>query len=123
MEFIHTAIWVDDIDATRTFYCDILGLEETWGFTADDGVENVYIGTPDGSEIQFKHDPDGDTADPTGIDHLALGVEDTDDVFDRVVSETDCDVLEEPTTMDAIDRRVAFVRDPNGYVVEFVERV
>lgn len=123
MEFIHTALWVDDIDATKTFYIDVLDLENTWGFTGDDGVENVYVGTSDGAEIQFKHDPDGTVPEPAGIDHVAIGVEDTDSVVDHVREETDCAILEEPTTMTEIDRRVAFVRDPNGYVVEFVQRV
>ncbi|MFC4249482.1 VOC family protein [Natribaculum luteum] len=123
MELIHTALWVDDIDAAKTFYLDVLDLENTWGFTGDDGVENVYVGTPDGAEIQFKHDPDETAPEPAGIDHVAIGVEDTDSVVDRVRKETDCAILEEPTTMTEIDRRVAFVRDPNGYVVEFVQRV
>ena len=123
MEVIHTALWVDDIDATKEFYLEVLGLEHTWGFTTSDGVENVYVGTPDGAEFQFKYDPDREAEDPAGIDHLAVGVEDTDAVFERVREKTDCEVLKEPTTLEEIDCRVAFVRDPNGYALEFVERV
>ncbi|MFC6716996.1 VOC family protein [Natrialbaceae archaeon GCM10025810] len=124
MEVIHTALWTDDLDETIEFYVDVLGLERTWGFTADDGVENVYVGTEDGAELQFKYDPDGEsTPDPAGIDHLALGVDDTDAVFERVVEETGCEVEVEPTTMEDIDVRVAFIRDPAGYVVELVEHL
>lgn len=123
MEVIHTALWIDDLEAAIEFYVDVLGLTRTWEFTGDDGVENVYVGTPDGAEFQLKYDPEGDAPEPAGIDHVALGVEDVDETFERVVSATGCDVLEEPTTMEEIDRRVAFVRDPNGYVVEFVQRV
>ncbi len=123
MEVIHTALWIDDLEAMEEFYLDVLGLERTWGFTGDDGVQNVYVGTPDGAELQFKYDPDGDAPKPAGIDHVAVGVDDTDAVFDRIVSALDVDVVEEPTTMENIDKRVAFVRDPNGYVVELVQSV
>lgn len=124
MEVIHTALWTDDIDATTDFYTEVLDLERVWGFTADDGVENVYLGTEDGAELQFKYDPDGDEVpEPTGIDHVAIEVDDTDATFERVVEETGCEVEVEPVTMDDIDVHVAFVRDPTGYVVEFVEHL
>ncbi|SDJ66529.1 VOC family protein [Natronorubrum texcoconense] len=124
MEVIHTALWTDDIDATLEFYTDVLDLERVWSFTADDGVENVYIGTEDGAELQFKYDPGGDAVpEPTGIDHVALEVDDTDATYEHVVEETDCDVEIEPVTMDHIDVRAAFVYDPSGYVVEFVEHL
>lgn len=121
MDLIHAAIWVSDVDETVAFYRDGLGLDHNWEFTGDDGVRNVYLGGADG-EIQFKYDPDGEPPSPDGgLDHLAVGVDDTDAVFDRLRERTDCPVVEPPTTMAEIGRRVAFVEDPDGYVVELVE--
>lgn len=123
MDVIHTALWVSDIDRTREFYIDGLGLTENWSFTGDDGVENVYIGGEHG-EFQFKYDPDGETdIDSGSMAHVAVGVDSTDETFERLVDREDPPVETEPMTMDEIGVRVAFVEDPNGYVVELVEEL
>lgn len=123
MDVIHTALWVSDIDRQRKFYIDGLGLTENWSFTADDGVENVYIGG-EHAELQLKYNPDGGPEiDPGTMDHVAIGVESTDETFDRLLEREDPPVHEPPTTMENIGRRVAFIEDPDGYVVELVERV
>jgi lactoylglutathione lyase len=121
MEVVHTAVWVSDIDATREFYEDVLGLEYQREFTLD-GVLNYYVGTDDGASFQFKYDPESDRpVDPSGIDHLAIAVDDVDATLERVLAAADPVVVTEPTTVDVADRRVAFVEDPDGYHVEFVQ--
>ncbi|WP_226480956.1 VOC family protein [Natrinema amylolyticum] len=123
MDVIHTALWVSDIERTREFYIDGLGLEENWSFTADDGVENVYIGGENG-EFQFKYDPDGGPEIDSGtMAHVAVGVDSTDETFEQLREREDPPVQTEPTTMADIDVRVAFVEDPDGYVVELVEEL
>ena len=123
MDVIHTALWVSDIERTRDFYVDALGLTENWSFTGDDGVENVYIGG-ENAEFQFKHDPDGGPEIDSGsMAHLAVGVDSTDETFERLLERADPPVETEPTTMDEIGVRVAFVEDPDGYVVELVEEL
>ncbi|WP_224449949.1 VOC family protein [Haloprofundus salilacus] len=122
-DIIHTALRVSDIDATVAFYVDGLGLERNWEFTKD-GVRNVYVGG-EHCDFQFKYDPEGDdaTGPGGGFDHLAVGVDSTDEAFERLVDRSDPPVVTEPTTIERIDRRVAFVEDPDGYVVELVERL
>ncbi|PCR91190.1 VOC family protein [Natrinema ejinorense] len=121
MDVIHTALWVSDLERTREFYVDALGLEENWSFSTDDGVENVYIGGENG-EFQFKYDPeDGPEIDSGTMAHVAVSVDSTDETFERLVDREDPPVHTEPTTMADIGVRVAFVEDPNGYVVELVE--
>jgi len=106
MDVIHAALWVADIDRTREFYVDALGLTENWSFTADGGVENVYIGG-EHAEFQFKYDPAGGrTIDSGTLDHVAVGVDSVDDVFERLVERADPPVHEGPTTMEHIGRRV-----------------
>ena len=123
MDVIHTALNVSDIERTKEFYEGVLGLEHHWDFTHD-GTLNYYVGTEDGAELQFKYDESDDSpVEPSGIDHIALGVEDVDATFERVVAESDCPVVLEPTTFEAANRRAAFVSDPDGYTVEFVARV
>lgn len=123
MDVIHTALAVSDLEQTKEFYEGVLGLEHHWDFTYE-GVVNYYVGTDDGAEIQFKYDASQDEdIEPSGIDHIALGVDDVDATFERVVGETGCPVVLEPTTFEDADRRGAFVSDPDGYTVEFVQRV
>ncbi|WP_101295887.1 VOC family protein [Halegenticoccus soli] len=120
---IHTALWVSDIDDTIDFYVGGLGLDHNWEFTSD-GVRNVYLGGPHG-EFQFKYDPAGDheTGPGGGFAHVALGVESADEAFEALLEHRDPLIVEEPTTIEQIDRRVGFVEDPDGYVVELVERL
>jgi lactoylglutathione lyase len=122
MDVIHTAVHVEDLEAMRSFYVDAVGLDERGSFTAD-GVENVYVGG-EGGELQFRHDPDRETPvepDRETLDHVAVGVDDVDAAFESLVAETGCPVVVEPRTVEAAGSRVAFVEDPEGYVLELVE--
>lgn len=121
MDVIHTAIWVSDLEAARSFFVDGLGLEAHSSFTLG-GVENVYVGGDHG-ELQLKYDPErpAPTADRSALDHVALSVDDVDAEYERIVASTDCTVLEEPFTIDEAGARVAFIAGPDGYVVELVE--
>lgn len=120
VDVIHTAIWVSDLAETRAFYVDALGLSHTWDFESE-GVTNFYVGSESGAEIQFKHEPGRGAVDPSGIDHVAVSVEDTDAALERLRAETDTEVVMGPTTIDAAGAYVAFVTDPDGYVVELVQ--
>src|SRR6056297_3478001 len=123
MDVIHTALWVSDIERTREFYVDALGLTENWSFTGDDGVENVYIGG-DNAEFQFKYDPEGGPDIDSGtMAHVAVGVDSTDETVERLGERVDPLIERPPTTMDDLGLRVAFVEDPDGYVVELVEEL
>jgi len=125
MDIQHTAVQVSDLEATKAFYEDGLGLEHAWDFHTDDGVHNYYVtGDELDTEIQFVHDPDDDTAvEPDGIVHLAVLVDDADATLDRLVERTDCEVLKGPLTIEAADARAAFVEDPDGYEVEIFHRI
>lgn len=121
MDIIHVAIAVTDLDEMRSFYGDLLGLEETRSFTFE-GVENVYFGNG-GAEIQLRYDPDADvSAVGSTLDHVALGVEDVESAVDRVRA-AGVPVLREPTEVQTAQAKIAFVEDPEGNAVEFVERL
>jgi lactoylglutathione lyase len=119
MDVIHTAVEVADLTETRAFYEDALGLSFDREFT-EDGIRNYYVSGEGVAGIQFRHDFDGaGSIEPAGIHHLAIEVDDLGATFQRLVDLTDCEVVEEPTEDD--DNRKAFVRDPDGYVVELLE--
>ncbi|MBO4247973.1 MULTISPECIES: VOC family protein [Halomicrobium] len=120
MDVAHVALWVSDMDRAIEFYTE-LGLERQWSFTLD-GVENVYVGGDHG-ELQLRHDPDRTTPiapNRADVDHVALTVDDTEATVERA-TDAGGTVVTAPTVIEPADAYVAFVEDPEGYVLEFVE--
>lgn len=120
---IHTSMWVSNMERTLEFYVDVLGLarsREHGGSAYQPDVRNVFVCGPDGTELQFKHSPDRNPDEPAGYDHVALSTVDLDTEFDRIVEATGCPVRMEPTTI-GTGERIAFVEDPDGYLVELIE--
>ncbi|GAB3668157.1 VOC family protein [Halopiger thermotolerans] len=119
MELIHVNINVADADETIEFY-EQFGFEESWSFETSDGeTENRYIADENGIELQLS-DTDGvdDVKQGTAWDHLAIGVDDVDAVFEEI---DHYGVVEEPGDQPEAGARTAFVRDPDGRKVELVE--
>ncbi|RQH02621.1 VOC family protein [Natrarchaeobius oligotrophus] len=121
MDVIHSAIWVSDIEETLSFYVDDLGLEKTREFVSGEGARNVYVAGDNGVELQLKHDPERGVPEPTGIDHIAIAVDDTDAEVERLVAETDCTLERGPLDSDGANARVAFLEGPDGYGIELVQ--
>lgn len=122
MDVIHTALWVSDLDATKEFYIDALGLEHTWDFVGGDGATNYYVAGEGDTELQFKYDADrDDPVTPSGVDHVAVSVEDLDAKLEQMVDETGCAVPIGPMEVEAAGAYVVFIEDPDGYLVELVQ--
>ena len=130
MEVLHTAINVSDLDEAKEFYLDVLGLEYDWEFTASDET-NVYISGESQAGIQLSHDPDLTLpeVDPDTLDidseHLALLVDDIDEVLERVEETSDRPVVVEPQVVEFEWGRskVAFVADSDGHAIELIDRL
>ena len=123
MDVAHTANWVADLDRSRAFYVDGLGPSVTRTFEYD-GSENLFVGGEHG-ELQLRYDPDRPAPDPdrSGHDHVGLSVDDVDAAFERLVERTGCPVVHAPFDVASAGSRVAFVEDPDGYVLELVQAV
>ncbi|KAB1186950.1 MULTISPECIES: VOC family protein [Haloferax] len=121
MGLIHTALIVSDLESTLDFYAE-LGLEQTAEFELG-GVKNVYIGSDDTDmELQLKYDPTSTArVEPAGLDHIALEVDDVERVFEELLEAEHPDVVKPPQYIDPANATAAFVKDPDGYVVELVE--
>jgi lactoylglutathione lyase len=120
MSLLHASLCVEDEEATLEFYRDVLGYEQKWSFTDDDGLRNFYLDHPDDEDDE----PDlqvkvvGEPVDPAGIDHVAIEVADVDALVSEVPDER---VLKAPFDMEGYDLRVAHVADPDGYRVELIQ--
>jgi len=118
MDILHTCMNVSDADELADWYVEELGFERSWEFTSGD-TRNVYVADDSGVEIQLS-DTEGDDEFEAGTawDHLAVGVESVDETFAAIDHHG---VVQEPGDQPAAGARTAFVKDPDGHVVELIE--
>jgi lactoylglutathione lyase len=120
MDLLHTCLNVADVERSVAFYTEELGFEESWSFeTADGRTTNQYVAADNGVELQLSEtEGERDFEQGTAWDHLAVGVESADRAFEDIDHHG---VVQEPADQPAAGARTAFVEDPDGHVVEFVE--
>ncbi|WP_299233418.1 VOC family protein [Natronomonas sp.] len=120
MEFLHTCLNVSDVDRSVEWYTEQLGFEESWGFETPDGeTVNRYVADGNGVELQLSDTEGASPADPGDLfDHVAVLVDDVDSAFEEIENHG---VRDEPGDQPAAGARTAFIKDPDGHVVELVE--
>jgi lactoylglutathione lyase len=122
--YLHTCYRIGDIDRSVAFY-EKLGLQEARRMPIGDEAINVFMQLPGEDpvlELTYNHGVDSYDLG-TGYNHIALGVEDLDRTLERLAS--DGIEPEKPPYRPggrAEGPRIAFVRDPDGYRVELIER-
>jgi lactoylglutathione lyase len=119
MEFQHVCLNVADAEESVAFY-EQLGFTETWSFeTADGETVNRYVADENGMELQLS-DTEGESSFEQGTawDHIALGVEDVDATVENI---DHYGVVKEPEPQYVADAYIAFIKDPDGHVIELVE--
>ena len=124
--FLHTMVRVTDPAASRAFY-------EALGFTFSRESDIVRNGeleatnsfysladTPDVLELTFNHD--GRTYElGSGYGHIAIGVDNMHETLERLAGQG-IEPERPPYQVSAGGSLIAFVRDPDDYRVEIVER-
>lgn len=124
--FLHTMVRITDPARSREFY-------EALGFTFDREMDIVRDGEKEATnyffsigdaesvlELTFNHD--GRTYDNgTGYGHIAIGVEDLDGTLARLADQG-ITPEREPYRVREGGSRLCFVRDPDDYRIEIIER-
>ena len=122
-ELIHTCYRIVEIDRSVSFY-EKLGFEEMARFPIRDEAINVFMGLPgDGARLELTWNKDVDEAYEigTGYGHIALAVDDLDATLGRL-AELAIQPEKPPYTVREGGARLCFVRDPDGYRIEIIER-
>jgi lactoylglutathione lyase len=122
MEFIHTCYRIGDIDRSVAFY-EALGFEERRRMPIRDEAINVFMGMPgDGERLELTYNFGVDSYDlGTGYNHIALTTPDLDGTLSKL-SENGIEPERPPYLVGENGPRICFVRDPDGYRVELIER-
>lgn len=120
IKYLHTMVRVSDIEESKRFYCDLLGLEErrrvedeknryTLVFLCPKGQENADV------ELTYNWDEKVDPESARNFGHLAYAVEDIYAICAKLM-EAGITINRPPR-----DGRMAFVKSPDGISVELLQ--
>ena len=122
MELLHTCYRITDIDRSVAFY-EALGFEDRRRMPIREEAINVFMGRPgdeDRLELTFNFGVDSYDIG-TGYGHIAVSVDDIDETLARL-KEQGIEPEREPYRVREGGSRICFVRDPDGYRIELIDR-
>ena len=120
VKYLHTMVRVTDIEASKRFYCDLLGLEERRRMENEAGRYTLVFLCPPGqqnADVELTYNWD-ETVDPQGarnFGHLAYSVENIYGLCQRLM-DAGITINRPPR-----DGRMAFVRSPDGISIELLQ--
>jgi lactoylglutathione lyase len=123
MGLVHTCYRILDIDRSVAFY-GALGFEERRRVPIREEAINVFMGLPgDGDRLELTYNI-GRT-EPyeigTGYGHIAITMPDLDLALEQLAAQG-IEPERPPYSIREGGGRLCFVRDPDGYRIELVER-
>jgi len=123
MELIHTCYRVVELERSVAFY-RALGLEEVGRMDVGDEAVNVFMGLPgDGPRLELTWNRD--RSEPyeigDGYGHVAITAADLDATL-SALGEHGIEPERPPYSLREGGTRICFVRDPDGYRIELIER-
>jgi lactoylglutathione lyase len=121
---IHTCYRITDIDRSVAFY-EALGFEEVGRFPIRDEAINVFMNIPgdgDSPRLELTYNHGVDSYDlGTAYGHIAITAENLDATLQRLAGQG-IEPEKPPYSVREGGSRLCFVRDPDGYRVELIER-
>lgn len=126
MRLLHTMIRVGDLDKSIAFYTEVLGMRLLRRKDYPEGRFTLaFVGYGDEAEntvIELTHNWDTSSYDlGNGFGHLAVDVEDAYHACTEV-KQRGGKVVREAGPMNAGTTIIAFIEDPDGYKIEFIQR-
>ena len=121
-ELIHTCYRIGNIDRSVAFY-ETLGFEELRRMDIRDEAINVFMGLPDdGARLELTYNHGVDSYElGTGYNHIAVTVDDMDATLEGL-AEQGIEPEKPPYSVREGGSRLCFVRDPDGYRIELIEK-
>ena len=125
MKFLHTMIRVRNIDKSLKFYTEVLNmkmdhkkrLEDCWLYFLTDESGTCQI------ELTFNDETPQDGYDiGSGFGHFAFEVESLNE-FTQKINTLGYSYLYPPFDLTGKGSKIAFIKDPDGYEIELIEKV
>ena len=125
--FLHTMVRITDPQKSRSFY-------EALGFRFNRDMDIVRNGELEAtnyffsigdqeSVLELTYNHDGRTYEPgTGYGHIAIGVDDLDGTLAQLAADHGIEPERPPYQVSEGGSRICFVRDPDDYRIELIER-
>lgn len=120
IKYLHTMVRVKDIEESKRFYCDLLGLEETRRIENEKGRFTLVFLSPPGQteaavELTHNWDESERQVGARNFGHLAYAVEDIYALCAKL--RAGGVTINRPPR----DGHMAFVRSPDGISVELIQ--
>jgi lactoylglutathione lyase len=122
MELVHTCYRITNPEKSVAFY-EALGFEKRRELPIRDEAINIFMGLPgDADRLELTYNFGVDSYElGTGYGHVAVTVEDLDGTLGRL-REQGIEPERPPYTIREGGSRLCFVRDPDSYRIELIER-
>jgi lactoylglutathione lyase len=123
VELIHTCYRVTDPERSVAFY-EALGLEKRRELPIREEAINYFLGVPgkDSPELELTYNFGVDSYElGTGYGHVALTVDDLDATLEELAAQG-IEPERPPYRVREGGSRICFVRDPDQYRIELIER-
>jgi lactoylglutathione lyase len=119
---VHTCYRITDPERSVAFY-EALGFEKRRELPIGDEAVNIFMGLPgDGDRLELTHNFGVDSYEiGTGYGHVAVTVDDLDATLANL-AEQGIEPERPPYTVREGGSRLCFVRDPDQYRIELIER-
>jgi lactoylglutathione lyase len=121
---IHTCYRITDVDRSTEFY-KALGFEEIGRIPIRDEAINVFMNLPgdgDSPRLELTYNFGVDSYEiGTGYGHIAISADDLDETLERLKAQG-IEPEKPPYSIREGGSRLCFVRDPDGYRIELIER-
>jgi lactoylglutathione lyase len=125
----HVGLTVTDLERGRDWYGRALGLELQLAFELPEGARGAMLRSADGARLELFEVPDSADgltgADPPsamrtrGFGHVAFELEDLDAGYAAIIAAGGAEVWA-PRPSPEPGRRMAFVHDPDGNLIELI---
>lgn len=122
--WLHTCYRIGEIDRSVAFY-NALGFEEVGRIPIRDEAINVFMNMPgdgDSPRLELTYNFGVDSYElGTGYNHIAITAGNLDETLARL-AEQGIEPERPPYSIREGGSRLCFVRDPDGYRIELIER-
>ena len=117
-QIAHICIFAKDLEKTRAFYNQVLGLESGFNFLRDGEVFGFYLNAGGRNHIEVFQKSDASFDETNQINHLCLEVENIDDAVSHIAG-MNVHITDKRLACD--DTYQAWLCDPDGVKIELFE--